>query len=405
MNWSMGKGKKEKAEMGKKKIRKKGEGEKADRIWKGGIGAMAMLLFLFLAAVVWLFWGDSSGRVQDIFPEFIILILLYGAGNMGVLCKVYFAVAKEVNETLEKLGDLAEDLISAGNGPNACEQPFGECCEGCIPRGLATGNVNGGKVREVFPAQEDTALSKLQGQLLKLYDISRSYEVKEQEMRRQLDENIGNLVHQINTPITNIGLYVGFLKREDLTQEEKERFTGYIEAQAKKLGWLGEGFSKISRMETGIIRQRPERQDLLPLILEAVNQVMEKAVQKGMNIELAGEKHSLAIVDSKWTVEAIFNVLDNGVKYGNKGSSIEILVTELIGYVCVAVRNDGIKIEKDEYHKVFKRFYRGKEAGKLEGVGLGLTIAREVLEGEKGYMEVKALWDGRTEFAMYFSKI
>ena len=136
MNWSMGKGKKEKAEMGKKKIRKKGEGEKADRIWKGGIGAMAMLLFLFLAAVVWLFWGDSSGRVQDIFPEFIILILLYGAGNMGVLCKVYFAVAKEVNETLEKLGDLAEDLISAGNGPNACEQPFGECCEGCIPRGL-----------------------------------------------------------------------------------------------------------------------------------------------------------------------------------------------------------------------------------------------------------------------------
>lgn len=357
-------------------MRKTGEGERADRIWKGGIGVMVMLLFMFFATAVWLFWGGTDGNAQEVFPKLAILTLLYGAGNLGVLCGVYFAVAKEVNSTLEKLSDLAEDLTSAGSG----------------------------KKREAFCPQEDTALSKLQGQLLKLYDMMRSYEVREQEMRRQLDENIGNLVHQINTPITNIGLYGGFLKREDLTREEREKFTCYIEAQAKKLSWLGEGFSKISRMETGIIRQRPERQDLLPVILEAVNQVMEKAVQKGMNIELTGEKHAFAMVDGKWTAEAIFNVLDNGVKYGNEGSSMEIQVTELTGYVCVAVRNYGIKIEKDEYHKVFKRFYRGKEAGKSEGVGLGLTIAREVLEGEKGYMKAETLWDGRTEFAMYFSK-
>lgn len=217
-------------------MRKTGEGERADRIWKGGIGVMVMLLFMFFAAAVWLFWGGTDGNAQEVFPKLAILTLLSGAGNLGVLCGVYFAVAKEVNSTLEKLSDLAEDLTSAGNG----------------------------KEREAFCPQEDTALSKLQGQLLKLYDMMRCYEVREQEMRRQLDENIGNLVHQINTPITNIGLYGGFLKREDLTWEEREKFTGDIEAQAKKLSWLGEGFSKISRMETGIIRQRLERQDLLP---------------------------------------------------------------------------------------------------------------------------------------------
>lgn len=385
-------------------MRKTGEGERADRIWKGGIGVMVMLFFMFFVAAVWLFWGGTDGNAQEVFPKLAILTLLYGAGNLGVLCGVYFAVAKEVNGTLGNLSDLAEELISAGSGPRGGLREFHDGREGRIHGGLAAAAFIGGGEREVFPAQEDTALSKLQGQILKLYDILRSYEMREQGMRRQLDENIGNLVHQINTPITNIGLYAVFLKREDLTGEERERFTGYIEAQARKLGWLGEGFFKISRMEAGIIRLRPERQDLLPVILEAVNQVMEKAVQKGMNIELTGEKHAFAMVDGKWTAEAIFNVLDNGVKYGNEGSSMEIQVTELTGYVCVAVRNYGIKIEKDEYHKVFKRFYRGKEAGKSEGVGLGLTIAREVLEGEKGYMKAETLWDGRTEFAMYFSK-
>lgn len=354
--------------------RRRGEGEKADGIWKGGMKIMVMLLFAFFISVIWLFYGDSSGKMPDVFPKLMILILLYGIGNLGVLGGVYFAVAKEVNGALEKFGDLLEDLI-------------------------------GGKEREIFPMQDDTVFSKLQGQLLKLYDILRSYEAREQEMRKRLDENIGNLVHQINTPITNIGLYASFLRREDLTWEERGRFTGYIETQAKKLSWLGEGFSKISRMETGIIRQKPERQDLLPVILESVNQVMEKAVGKGINIELTGEKHAFAMVDGKWTSEAIFNVLDNGVKYGNEGSSLEIRVTDLTGYVCVAIRNYGIRIEKDEYHKVFRRFYRGKEAGKSEGVGLGLAIAREVLEGEKGYMKVEALLDGRTEFSLYFSKI
>lgn len=148
--------------------------------------------------------------------------------------------------------------------------------------------------------------------------------------------------------------------RRSKSEEEKIQFARCMEDQAEKLGWLGEGFSKMSRLETGIIRQKPKKQEILPVILNAVNQVMEKAGQKEMDIRLAGEQHIWAVIDGKWTSEAVFNVLDNAVKYGNRGSVIEIELAELTGYAQILIRNEGIGIGREEYHKVFQRFYRGK---------------------------------------------
>lgn len=331
------------------------------RIWKGGMAAMLILFFLFLAAV----WQGNA--------DMVLLAFIYGILNLTVFVLVYIRVARSINHVLYQLGDMMECLI-------------------------------GGKERQLFSIAEDTALSKLQGQLLKLYDIQCSYKEREEKLRKQLDENIGNLVHQINTPIANIGIYAGFMRRDDLTAEERTKFADCMEEQAAKLSWLGEGFSRMSRMETGIIRLKPENQDILPMILRAVNQVMEKAERKGMEIELKGESRSFAMADAKWTTEAVFNVLDNAVKYGSKGSKIEIEVTELTSYAAIAVRNRGIAIHREEYHTIFRRFSRGKEAGTEEGVGLGLYITREILEGENGYIAVKTLPDARTEFSLYIRR-
>lgn len=201
-------------------------------------------------------------------------------------------------------------------------------------------------------------------------------------MRRQLDENIGDLVHQLNTPVTNIGMYTEFLGRDDLTAKERERFLNCLREQADKLSWLGESFSRISRLETGLIRLRPKKQKLQPVILQAVGQIMEKAQLRGMEIRLK-------------------NVLDNAVKYGDKGSMIEIEVTRLANYTGVSFRNSGMKIDQEEYHNLFRRFYRGKGTGETNGSGLGLYIVRKILEDEKGYITAGRTNDGRTEFVMY----
>lgn len=226
-------------------------------------------------------------------------------------------------------------------------------------------------------------MSRLQSQLMRLYDIMRSYEEREQQMRRQLDENIGDLVHQLNTPVTNIRMYVEFLGRNDLTKEERERFLNCLKEKARKLSWLGESFSKISRLETGIIRLKLERQKLQPVILRAVGQIAEKAQLRDMEISLKGDVQAEVLADARWTAEAVLNVLDNAVKYGEEGSTIEIEARRLASYTGVAVRNRGMQIGQEEYHNLFKRFYRGKGTGETEGSGLGLYIVRKILEGRR----------------------
>ena len=186
-----------------------------------------------------------------------------------------------------------------------------------------------------------------------------------------------------------------------MTAEENRRFIKCLKEQAQKLSWLGESFSKISRLEMGIIRLKPENQKLEPVILHAVGQIMEKARQKGIHIVLKGDVHQSVTVDGKWTAEAVFNVLDNAVKYGDADSEIEIEAVTMTNYVSVAVRNCGIGIDTAEYHHLFKRFYRGKGSGVTEGSGLGLYIVRKILEDEKGYVTVGSTRDGRTEFVLY----
>ena len=338
-----------------------------DMIWKGGMGAVLILLLLCMGLM------RQAVREDDFFvrtDQCMKLVAVYGVACLAVFAGVYYMIVRSVSGTLWQLGDMIESLTE-------------------------------GQVKEVFPVAGDTILSRLQNQVMRLYDILRSYEEREQKMRRQLDENIGDLVHQLNTPITNIRLYAEFLRRDDLTVKERERFLGCLEEQAQKLSWLGESFSKISRLETGIIRLKPERQDLQPIILRAVGQIMEKAQLRDMEIILKGDAQEEVLADAKWTAEAVFNVLDNAVKYGNKGSMIEIEVTRLTNYIGVAVRNSGMEIDGEEYNNLFKRFYRGKRSEGTEGSGLGLYIVRKILDEEKGYIKAGRTNDGRTEFVLY----
>lgn len=338
-----------------------------DMMWKGGMGIMLILLLLCMGIM-----GLAAEKVS--FPDradlCIKLMAVYGIVAATVWTGVYFAVVRRVSDTLYRFGDCLEHLTD-------------------------------GQPETVFPVAEDTILSRLQGQLMQLYDILHFYEEREKKMRRQLDENIGDLVHQLNTPITNIGIYAGFLERDDLTVEERKRFTKCLEEQAQKLSWLGESFSKISRLEMGIIRLKPERQKLQPIILHAVGQITEKARQKGIDVVLKGAVQEEVTADGRWTAEAVFNVLDNAVKYGDEDSEIEIEAVKMTNYVGVAVRNRGAVIDEAEYHRLFKRFYKGKESGMTEGSGLGLYIVRKILEEEKGYVTVGKTHDGRTEFVIY----
>lgn len=243
--------------------------------------------------------------------------------------------------------------------------------------------------REVrcFSENEDTLPGKFQTQAGRLYDIYKAQEQKERQLRDQISSSISDLVHQINTPIANINMYSEFLKEDSLTAEEYRHFANNLERQARKLKWLGEGFARVSRLETGIISLKPESQPVLPVLLQAVDQVALKAEQHENDIQLKGKQNLNACLDRKWTEEVFFNLLDNAVKYSDPGSLILVEILEYEMYVRVNVCSLGARIEREEFARVFQRFYRGKNAEDQEGVGLGLYLAREIIRGQRGYIK------------------
>lgn len=252
-----------------------------------------------------------------------------------------------------------------------------------------------------FPETEDTLLGKFQHGIFQLYGILSSYEEREKKQKEELESAISDLVHQMNTPIANIRLYSSFLEDTELSLQQRQDFAASIARQAEKLSWLGESFGRISRLETGIVALHPVKQPVLSALLGAIDEITLKAKEKGNDIRLLGNQKLTATFDRKWTEEVFYNLLDNAVKYGNRDSAVITRLVEGELYVRIDVENEGPRILEEDYPKIFRRFYRGDAAGKQEGLGLGLYLAREIVRKQGGYIKASCRPGGRTVFSVY----
>ena len=151
-----------------------------------------------------------------------------------------------------------------------------------------------------------------------------------------------------------------------------------MEQQLHSLEQLIGALINISRMETGMIRLQPEEGRIFDTILEAVNRIWLKAQQKDIEIQMeaADEIEDLRIMqDRKWLCEALINLLDNAVKYSPSGTMITLRAFRMTSFLRIEIQDQGIGIPRENYHKVFQRFYRGKqpEVQREEGAGVGLV--------------------------------
>lgn len=256
-----------------------------------------------------------------------------------------------------------------------------------------------------FSEESESLLGKFQFQIARLYRILTAHKEQEQKMREDLSGLVADLVHQINTPLANIEMYVDFLMQEDLDEVTKKKFLNNVKSQTEKLGWFGEGFDKVARMETDIISLKPEYAKVLPTVLSAIDEASLKAQMKGNEICLEGDMEIAAYHDRKWTAEAFFNLLDNAVKYGTEGTKIYVRLSAYQMYVRIDVDNEGPVIPLKEQAKVFGRFYRGSSAVMVqEGVGLGLYLVRQIIGGEGGYVLLENWQEKGSRFSVFLRK-
>ena len=235
---------------------------------------------------------------------------------------------------------------------------------------------------------DETELSRLEAKWKQYLTTSKMSMEQLNKNREGMQALVSDISHQTRTPLSNILLYSQLLCEQTDNQEEKH-LAEQIVRQAEKLEFLIQALVKMSRLESNVLVLKPQRQPIEPLLLEAMEEILPKAEKKKIHVKLQGNpSHMQAVYDKKWTAEALGNILDNAVKYSPLESTVEVTVEKFEFYVCISVRDEGIGISEEERAQIFSRFYRSAEVQQEDGIGIGLYLAREIVQKEKGYMKV-----------------
>ncbi|MED9965226.1 MAG: HAMP domain-containing sensor histidine kinase [Blautia sp.] len=260
--------------------------------------------------------------------------------------------------------------------------------------------LSGRELKEPEEVTEDTLWGKCGEKFWQLSQVWNAKEAEALREKKQMKSLISDISHQTKIPLANMKLYQEFLQEEELSEKGRE-FLRRMEEQTEKLDFLLQSMVKMSRLENGIIQIKKEKGKLQETLTAAVSQIVPAAAKKEMTLRVNCESDLLLNHDRKWTEEAIFNVLDNAVKYTDPKGSIEIQVIPQEIFTKISIRDNGKGILPERQAAIFTRFYREPEVHDNHGVGIGLYLTRKILELQNGYIEVHSEAGKGSEFCLY----
>lgn len=242
---------------------------------------------------------------------------------------------------------------------------------------------------------DEKELSKIKSKLIKFLYASQVKEAKINTEKSKTKDLIADISHQTKTPISNLSLYISLLE-----DDPKDEYIAIIKYELNKLNFLIQNLVKSSRLESDIIGLQKHQANLKDLVKDVLREFKVKLDEKDIRINLKDED-VLFTLDERWLKEAIHNLVDNAIKYSPKGSTINISVYKSYLNYNLDIENECKDLSEETLPKIFERFYRGKNSVSKEGLGLGLFIAREIIEKHGGNIRA-SLDKNRIKFSVDF---
>lgn len=253
--------------------------------------------------------------------------------------------------------------------------------------------------RPIEQGFDESRFSSLETKLSRFLASNRATKDQLAEEKAKINMLISDISHQTKTPLSNILLYTQLLAERDLSAQDSACVASLME-QAEKLKFLVDSLVKTSRLETGIISVHAKSYRVQEIIREVAAQAQPKAEEKGIQLSTE-ETDAVAMLDPKWTAEALYNIVDNAIKYTPCGGFVKISVTVYQLFCRIDIADTGIGMEESEIAKMFLRFYRSATTSNSEGVGIGLYLAREILSAQGGYIKVTSTPGKGSIFSVY----
>ena len=245
-----------------------------------------------------------------------------------------------------------------------------------------------GNMQPKQTVEEESLFYKIEYRLNRLYEVMQENKNSIAQEQADLQELISDISHQVKTPIANLKMINSTLLENEVPVQKQKEFLTAQASQLDKLDFLMQAMIKTSRLETGVISLEKKSQPLYDTLAAALGDILLNAEKKQIDVQVECPEHLDARHDRKWTSEALFNILDNAVKYTPAGGQIRVSVEGWEMYVKIDIADTGIGISEQHQGTIFKRFYREDAVHDVDGIGIGLYLAREIVTLQGGYIRV-----------------
>ena len=224
-------------------------------------------------------------------------------------------------------------------------------------------------------------------------------ELREKEF---LKNTISDISHQLKTPLAALNIYNGLLQDEDIEVSSVKEFAGLSEQELDRIETLVQSLLKITRLDAGAIVLEKNAENVADMMRDIELHFAYRARQEKKEIILSGSDHLSLFCDRDWLNEAIDNIVKNAFDHTESGATIRVAWKELPSGVQIVITDNGCGIHPEDIHHIFKRFYRSRFSKDKQGIGLGLPLAKAIVEAHNGTIEVDSELGIGTTFTMNF---
>ncbi len=321
------------------------------------IWALAMLL---TAGWAWLY-------CRRLTPCPVLIPLLAGGGALAV-CLAYF---KRQHRTMEQaVGQINAYLSGDVNARIECDSE--------------------GEMYRLFHAVNSLAA------------VLNAHADNEQREKEFLKNTISDISHQLKTPLAALNVYNGLIQDGDSDDSAVKEFAALSEKELDRIETLVQNLLKITRLDAGAIVFEKREENAADMLRETVQQFAYRAGQEQKTLTMAGDDGASLFCDRGWLCEAIGNIVKNALDHTGAGEAVSIEWRALPAAVQIVITDSGCGIHPEDLPHIFKRFYRSRFSKNTQGAGLGLPLAKAIVEAHGGTIEVDSEPGKGAAFTMYF---
>ena len=263
-------------------------------------------------------------------------------------------------------------------------------------------NSSEGRNFDMKNRNQEGQIGLLKTELIKMINILKEKVELLNNEKIFLNEVISDISHQLKTPMTSL-IILNDLMYEDLPKETKIEFLDKIKSQLNRMEWLIKSMLKLSKVEAKVIDFEKKEVKVSELIKKSISPSLIPMEIKNIELTVNGDENISYIGDINWSCEAFINIIKNCVEHTDINGKINISYEENPLYCEVVIKDSGEGIDKKDLPHIFKRFYKGKSS-KDDSVGIGLAMAKSIIESQNGDIYVKSEKNKGSEFHIIFHK-